>query len=73
MPATKKRLIELDRMFEIGTPQPESKDELIEGLAGSKAASFRKVVEELGRDATDPMKLWSDELKLVYRVNAPGS
>ncbi len=44
---TKKRLVEIDRHFEVGTPQPQSKDEFIEGIAGSKAASFRKVVDAL--------------------------
>lgn len=44
---TKKRLIEIDRTFEVGTPQPESKSEFIEGLAASRSASFRKVLDEL--------------------------
>jgi hypothetical protein len=44
---SKKRLLELDRAFEIGTPQPERKAEFVEALAGSKAASFAKVLEAL--------------------------
>ncbi len=44
---TKKRLIEVDRLFDVGTAQPETKAEFIEGLAHSKAASFRKVLDQL--------------------------
>lgn len=31
---------------------------------------FFKLAAELGRDADDQVKLWSDELHLVYRANA---
>ena len=44
---SKKRLIELDRHFDLGTPQPEPKAEFVETLANSKGASFQKVLEEL--------------------------
>jgi hypothetical protein len=54
---SKKRLIELDRHFDLGTAQPEPKAEFIEALANSKAASFQKVLEELS----------SAELQLVCR------
>lgn len=44
---TKKRLFEIDRRFDVGTAQAESKADFVEGLAQSKAASFRKVLDEL--------------------------
>lgn len=37
---------------------------------GMPGQGFFKLAAELGRDAADPMKLWSEELKLVYRANA---
>lgn len=43
----KKRLIELDRIFEIGTPQPEPKAAFVEALAASKDASLQKMLETL--------------------------
>ena len=43
----KKRLIELDREFELGTSQAESKDAFIEALASSKRASFQNVLATL--------------------------
>lgn len=43
----KKRLVLLDREFEIGTPQSEPKAKFVEGLAGSKKASFQKVLDAL--------------------------
>ena len=55
----KKRLIELDREFELGTPQAEPKDAFIEALASSKRASFQNVLESL------PLA----ELKRICRVH----
>ncbi|MGH1341622.1 MAG: DISARM system SNF2-like helicase DrmD [Nannocystales bacterium] len=43
----KKRLIELDREFELGTAQAEPKDAFIEALASSKRASFQNVLATL--------------------------
>ena len=37
---------------------------------GMPGPGFFKLAAELGREATDPMMLWSEELKLVYRANA---
>jgi hypothetical protein len=40
-------LVELDRRFEVMTPQGESKESFVEALAASKTASFSRLVEEL--------------------------
>lgn len=44
---TKARLLELDRAFELGTPQAEPKHAFLEALAQSKSASFGKLLEQL--------------------------
>jgi len=43
----KKRMIMLDREFELGTSQAEAKSAFIEALASSKRASFQNVIDEL--------------------------
>ena len=47
---TKARLLELDRGFEVGTPQNHAKAEFTDALASSKKASFEKVLALLSRD-----------------------
>ncbi len=47
---TKKRLLELDRELGLGTRQPEPKEAFVEALAGSKAASFAKLLDVLRLD-----------------------
>lgn len=47
---TKARLLELDRGFEVGTPQNHAKAEFVDALASSKKASFEKVLGLLSRD-----------------------
>ncbi len=54
---TKKRLLELDRGFELGTAQAEPKASFIEGLASSKGASFDNVLSVLS----------GEELRLICR------
>jgi len=56
---TKARLLELDRAFELGTPQPEPKHAFIEALAQSKSATFGRVLEQLSLT----------ELKHICRVH----
>ena len=46
---SKKRLVALDRGFEVGTAQSESKETFLGGLAGSKRASFEKLLAVLSK------------------------